>query len=208
MKIFLVEDHEIIKEGLIRIFSKQSDFEIVGESKNTEGLCAYLKSDEVDIAILSCANPESSELNTIKILRENYPGVRILVLSMYADERFAIRTIKFGAAGFLTKRAPAKEFVAAVRKIMTGNKYIESALSESISLKAIDKNNQLSHEKLSDREFEVMRKIASGKRLIDIASDLSLSINTISTYRTRILEKMNMRSTVEIIRYVLDHNLQ
>jgi len=116
--------------------------------------------------------------------------------------------MKYGATGFLTKKAPAKEFVSAIRKISGGNKYIESSLSESISLKAIDKNNQLSHEKLSDREFEVMRKIASGKRLIDIASDLSLSINTISTYRTRILEKMNMRSTVEIIRYVLDHNLQ
>lgn len=208
MKIFLVEDHEIIKEGLIRVFSKQNDFEIAGEAKNVEGLCTFLKSDEVDVAIISFASPESSELNIIKNLREDYPNLKILVLSMYADERFAVRTMKFGAAGFLTKRAPAKEFIAAVRKIISGNKYIESTLSESISLKAIDKNSQLSHEKLSDREFEVMRKIASGKRLIDIASDLSLSINTISTYRTRILEKMNMRSTVEIIRYVLDHNLQ
>jgi DNA-binding NarL/FixJ family response regulator len=208
MKIFLVEEHEIIKEGLIRVFSKQSDFEIVGEANNVEGLYSFLKTDEVDIVLISFASPESSELDIIKNLKENYPGIKILVLSMYADERFAIRTMKFGAAGFLTKKAPVKEFVAAVRKIMNGNKYIESALSESISIKAIDKNNQLSHEKLSDREFEVMRKIASGKRLIDIASDLSLSINTISTYRTRILEKMNMRSTVEIIRYVLDHNLQ
>ena len=208
MKIFIVEGHEIIKEGLIKVFSKQSDFEIVGESKNVEGLISYLKSSEVDIVIISFAIPETNELNTIKNLNDNYPNLKILVLSMYADERFAIRTIKFGAVGFLTKRAPAKEFVAAVRKIMSGNTYIESSLSESISSKSSDKNNQLSHEKLSDREFEVMRKIASGKRLIDIASDLSLSINTISTYRTRILEKMNMRSTVEIIRYVLDHDLQ
>jgi two-component system, NarL family, invasion response regulator UvrY len=208
MKIFLVEDHEIIKEGLIKIFSRQTDFEIVGEAKDVEGLYAYLKGDEIDVVIISFANPESGELNVIKNLKESYPNVKIIVLSMYADERFAIRTLKYGASGFLTKRAPSKEFVAAVRKVISGGKYIESALSESISLKAIDKNNQLSHEKLSDREFEVMRKIASGKRLIDIASDLSLSINTISTYRTRILEKMNMRSTVEIIRYVLDHNLQ
>ncbi|MDR3625184.1 MAG: response regulator transcription factor [Ignavibacteriaceae bacterium] len=208
MKIFLVEEHEIIKEGLIRVFSKQNDIEIIGESNNVEGLYSFLKNDEADIVLIGFASPESSELDIIKKLRENYPEIKILVLSMYADERFAIRIMKYGASGFLTKKAPAKEFVVAVRKIMNGNKYVESALSESISLKAIDKNNQLSHEKLSDREFEVMRKIASGKRLIDIASDLSLSINTISTYRTRILEKMNMRSTVEIIRYVLDHNLQ
>lgn len=208
MRIFIVEDHEIIKEGLIKIFSKQNDFEIVGESVKVEGLHSYLKSGEVDIVIISFANPESNELNTIKNLNDNYPNLKILVLSMYADERFAIRTIKFGAVGFLTKRAPAKEFVTAVRKIMSGNKYIESSISESISSNSLDKNNQLSHEKLSDREFEVMRKIASGKKLIDIASDLSLSINTISTYRTRILEKMDMKSTVEIIRYVLDHDLQ
>ena len=208
MKIFLVEDHEIIKEGLKKIFSEQNDIEIAGEAKNIDGLYTFLKSDEPEVVLISFANPESSELAAIKNLKELYPNIKILVLSMYSDERFAIRTMKYGASGFLTKRAPAKEFVAAVRKIADGNKYIESTLSESISLKSIDRNNQLTHEKLSDREFEVMRKIASGKRLIDIASDLSLSINTISTYRTRILEKMNMRSTVEIIRYVLDHNLQ
>jgi DNA-binding NarL/FixJ family response regulator len=208
MKIFLVEDHEIINEGLKKIFSEQNDFEIAGESKNIDGLYTFLKSEEPEVALISFANPESSELAAIKNLKECHPNIKILVLSMYSDERFAIRTMKYGASGFLTKRAPAKEFVVAVRKIAAGNKYIESSLSESISLKAIDRNNQLNHEKLSDREFEVMRKIASGKRLIDIASDLSLSINTISTYRTRILEKMSMRSTVEIIRYVLDHNLQ
>lgn len=208
MKIFLVEDHEIIKEGMIKIFSRQSDFEIVGESKNIEGLYSFLKSEEAEIVVIGCANPESMELTIIRNFTESFPNIKILVLSMYSDERFAIRTMKLGAAGFLTKRTSAKELVAAVRKIAGGSKYIEVALSESISLKAIDKNNQLSHEKLSDREFEVMRKIASGKRLIDIASDLALSINTVSTYRTRILEKMNMRSTVEIIRYVLDHNLQ
>jgi DNA-binding NarL/FixJ family response regulator len=208
MKIFIIEDHEIIKEGLIKVLSKQSDFEIIGDAKNVEGLYIYLRSGEVDVVIISFANPESSELNTIKRLRENHPKIKILVLSLYSDERFAIRTLKFGAIGFLTIKASSKEFVGAVRKIVSGNKYVESRLSESISLKTIDKSNLLAHEKLSDREFEVMRKIASGKRLIDIASELSLSINTISTYRTRILEKMNMKSTVEIIRYVLDHNLQ
>ena len=208
MKIFIVEDHEIIKEGLLNVFSKQSDIEIVGEAINVDGLYIYLKNSEVDVVIISLSSPESSNLNTIKNLNTDHPNLKILVLSMYSDERFAVRTFKFGAVGFLTKKAPAREFVAAVRMIMNGNKYIETTLSESISLKNIDKNKQLLHEKLSDREFEVMRKIASGKRLIDIASDLSLSINTISTYKTRILEKMNMRSTVEIIRYVLDHDLQ
>ena len=144
MKIFLVEDHEIIKEGLIRVFSKQSDFEIAGEAKMLRDFVFILKVMKLMAAIISFASPESNELDIIKNLMESYPNLKILVLSMYADERFAVRTMKFGAAGFLTKRAPAKEFIAAVRKIMSGNKYIESVTCLKVfSLKAIDKNNQL-----------------------------------------------------------------
>jgi DNA-binding NarL/FixJ family response regulator len=159
------------------------------------------------VVLIEILNSETSSLNIIKTIAEKYPDVKILVFSMYTDERFGVRALKAGASGFLTKHAGSKEIVAAVITIMKGNRYIEASLSESISLKAKSKYYFLSHEKLSGREYEVLRMMASGKRMSEIAAELSLSINTVSTYRARIFEKMNMRTTAELIRYVIEHNL-
>ncbi len=207
MRIFLVENHEIFREGLIKTLTNQMNFEIVGNTDDLEEIYPNLIRLNVDLLILSLSTTGKNEIELIQDLSYQFPNTKILILCNHLSEQFAARTIKAGASGFISKKITSKELITAIVKIMSGQKYLESELSTNISLHSLDKNYVLPHEELSGRELEVMLLIAKGKKISKIASDLSLSINTISTYKARIFEKMNMKSTAEIIRYVLEHNL-
>ncbi|MCL5028435.1 MAG: response regulator transcription factor [Bacteroidetes bacterium] len=207
MRIFVVENHEIFKEGLIKILNSQTNFEVVGSASLPEEIYSNFVRLNVDVLVLSITFYGKNEIELIQDLINKFPNIKILILCEHASERLALRLIQSGASGFVSKKITANELITALMKIMSGLKYIESELSASISLHSMYKSYSLPHEKLSDREIEVMRLIANGKKISKIASDLSLSINTISTYKTRIFEKMNMKSTAEIIRYVFEHNL-
>ena len=207
MRIFIVEDHAIFKEGLIKILNNQPGYEVVGTSNSSGDIYSKLSALNIDLIILGCTFAGKFETDIIDQLKNNFPKTKVLILCEHSSHLFALRFIKAGASGFISKKIIIDEFMEALIKIKSGQKYIESNLSSFIVANSLDKNSILPHEKLSNREMEVLRLIANGKKISKIAADLSLSINTISTYKSRIFEKLNMKSTAEIIRYVFEHNL-
>lgn len=207
MKVIIVDDHELIREGLKKVLVKHSDLEVVGEAAHSQGLLDLLDRHEVDVVILDISMPGKSGLELLRDIKNLYPKVRTLVLSMYPEDRFAIRALKAGASGYLSKQSAAKELVNALRKIMSGGKYISPALAEQLVLEIETPSDKPLHEKLSNREFEIMLKISLGKSVSEIADELILSVNTITSYRARVMQKMNMKSNAEIIRYALKNQL-
>ena len=209
MKVIIVDDHELIREGLKKVLIKNSDIEIVGEAGDSQELLDLLNHNhnKVDIVILDISMPGRSGLELLRDIKDLHPDVKTLVLSMHPEDRFAIRTLKAGASGYLSKHSAAKELVNALRKIKSGGKYISQALAEQLALEIETPSDKPLHEKLSNREFEIMLKISLGKSVSEIAEELVLSVNTITSYRTRVMQKMNMRSNAEIIRYAIKNQL-
>ena len=207
MKIIIADDHELIREGLKKVLVKNSEIEVVAEAASSWELLEILSKKEVDIVVLDISMPGKSGLETLRDIKNYYPKVKTLILSMHPEERFAIRALKSGASGYLSKQSAAKELENALLKIMHGGKYISNAVAEQLALEIETPSDKALHEKLSNREFEIMIKISQGKSVSDIADELSLSVNTITSYRTRLLQKMNMKSNAELIRYSLKNQL-
>ena len=207
MNILIADDHELIREGLKKVLLKQTDLKVVGEASNTVEMFNLLGQEDVDIVILDISMPGRTGLDSLTELKSRFPKVRALILSMHPEERFAVRALKAGASGYMTKESAAQELVQAIRKIAGGGKYISSSLAEYLAMEIGSDNDRQLHELLSNREYEIMIMISVGKSVGKIAEELSLSINTITSYRSRILEKMNMKSNAEIIRYAVKHQL-
>jgi len=207
IKILIADDHAIVREGLKQIVAEESDMKVTGEAGNADEVFEILKTNNFDIAILDISMPGKSGLDLLKDLKIHYPKLPVLILSMYGEEQYGIRALKAGALGYLRKVSAPNELVTAIRKIVSGGKYISQALAEKLADAVDDSYNKLPHEILSDREFEVMCKIASGESAEKISDDLSISIHTFYTYRNRIFEKMNMKSNVELTQYVINNKL-
>lgn len=205
--VLIVDDHELIREGLKKTIRRQEDMHVVGEARDYSEMLQCLQQQSADAIVLDITMPGKNGLDILKELKIRYPGIRTIVLSMHPEDRFAVRALKAGAAGYLTKEAAATELISAIRKIVTGGKYISSTLAEKLADEIVNDNGGAPHETLSDREYEVACLIASGKSTGEIAQILSLSVNTITTYRARIMEKMSMESNAELIRYALEHRL-
>lgn len=208
IKIVIADDHPFIREGIKKVMDGKMDLEIIGEAENGNELLAILEEETPNILILDITMPGTSGLELLKQLNSLYPNLPVLVLSIHSEERFAIRALKAGAYGYLTKTSISDELIKAIRKIVTENrKYITPEVAEQLASQ-VDMNKEGAlHEDLSDREFEVLCMIASGKDVNEIADELSLSPQTIHTYRTRIKEKMNISSNVEMTRYAIENNL-
>jgi DNA-binding NarL/FixJ family response regulator len=207
MKIIIVDDHELIREGLKKVTAKESDIEVMGEASNSDELFELLDKHEVDIVILDISLPGRSGIDIITDIKIQAPDTKILILSMHPEDRFAVQALKAGASGYITKNNASKSLVAALRKISDGRKYITSNLAEQLATELEMNYEKPLHESLSTREFEVMRLMAQGKAVRDIAETLSISANTVASYRSRILEKMKMKSNAEIIRYAIEQKL-
>jgi two-component system, NarL family, invasion response regulator UvrY len=207
IRILIVDDHAIIREGLIRIVQFEPDMEVAGSVKNSSEAINILTDHPVDVVILDINMPGRSGLDIIKDVKQLQPNAAILMLSMYSEEMFAIRALKAGASGYLTKDMATEELISAVRIIHSGRKYITPSLAENMANNLQEKTEHNTHDCLSDREFEVMCLIGSGKSVSEIAEILSLSSRTISTYRTRILQKMNFANTAKIMQYAISKSL-
>lgn len=207
MKIIIADDHELIREGLKKVLLKNSDIEVVGEACNSAELLDMLSETEIDIVVLDITMPGKSGLETLRDIKNYYPKVKTLILSMHPEERFAIRALKSGASGYLSKQSAAKELVNALVKIMSGGKYISNVVAEQLAMEIEIPSDKPLHEKLSNREFEILIKISQGKPVSEIADELSLSVNTVTSYRSRLMQKMNMKTNAEIIRYSLKNQL-
>ena len=204
LKIVIVDDHPVIRRGLKQIITEEPNIEVIGEAENAQVALTLIRETDCDAVILDITMPGTSGLDVLKQVKCEYPKLPVLILSVHPEEQYAVRVIRAGASGYMTKDNTPDELIKAIRKIASGGKYITPFLAEKL-VSVLDASQKLLHEKLSDREFQVMRMIASGKAISDIAEELCLSGKTVSTYRARILKKMNMKSNAELIRYALEN---
>lgn len=207
INIIIVDDHYFLREGLKKILSDESDIKVIAEAGNADDGLELIRKLSPDIGILDISLPGKSGLDILKDIKLLNSKIKILMLSMHPEERFAVRAIKSGASGYLTKESAPDELVKAIRTVLKGKKYVSKEFAERLVDLLAGDSDKVPHELLSDREFEVFIKIASGKKTSIIAKELSLSINTVNTYRLRILDKMNLESNVELTQYALKNNL-
>jgi len=207
IKILIADDHAIVREGLKQIVAEEKDMLVAGEAGNANEMFDLLKKEKFAIIILDISMPGRSGLEALKFLKKNYPEVPTLILSMFSEEQYGLRALKAGAAGYLKKVSAPTELVSAIRKIVSGGKYINQSLAERLADEYDSDRKERMHDKLSNREYQIMCLIASGKSAEEIAHDLSISINTVYSYRNRILEKMHLKSNVELTQYALQNKL-
>ncbi len=206
-RILIIDDHEIVRDGLKNILNEQPEDTIFGEASTPPEALALATEQDWDVAVLDLSLGGRSGLEVLKELKRIRPRLRVLILSMHSEEQYARRAFKAGAAGYITKDSPRAELVKAISKVANGGRYVSRALAEDLVLDLERGSDRPPHETLSNREFEVMRLIASGKTVGEIAILLSLSDKTISTYRARILDKTGMRTNAELTHYAIKNNL-
>ncbi len=206
IRILLVDDHGMVRNGIRLMFANDPDLEVTGEADSAQQALALIRDQAFDVALVDISLPDRSGLDLLKQLVEQRPKMAVLIISMYSEEVYAVRALKHGAAGYLTKDSSAAAMVAAVRKAATGGKVISSATAQKLA-GMIGGDGLAAHEHLSDRELEVMKMIAAGESLVLIAERLHLSPSTVTTYRTRILEKMSLKNNAELTRYVFGNQL-
>jgi DNA-binding NarL/FixJ family response regulator len=207
IKVLIADDHPIVRQGMRQILSDIPDMKVTGEAVNAQETLEQVRAGGWDVLVLDITMPDRTGFDILKELKHAQPHLPVLVLSIHAEEQLAVRVLKAGASGYLTKENAPGELVKAIRKIVSGGKYISRNLAESLAFGLDADSDQPLHETLSDREFQVMQMMASGKTLAEIAEALSLSAKTVSTYRTRLLEKMNLKTNAEIIRYAIENGL-
>ncbi|MBN2289729.1 MAG: response regulator transcription factor [Candidatus Glassbacteria bacterium] len=206
-RIIIADDHPIVREGLKKILEKTNDILVAGEAGTGEELLGLVRESDCDIVLLDITMPGRGGLEILEQLRAEKPGVKVLVLSVHPEEYYAVRVLKAGASGYLNKEKAPAELIKAIRKVALGGKYVSPALAEMLAFELETGRDRTPHELLSNREFQVMCLIASGKTVSQVAAELSLSVRTISTYRSRILEKMKMKSNAELTRYAIKNQL-
>ncbi|HNW30459.1 MAG TPA: response regulator transcription factor [Spirochaetota bacterium] len=206
-RIIIADDHEIVRAGLKQIIADDPELSVDGEAGDGQELLEKLRKKRYDVVLLDMKMPGRSGLEILKQLKMEHPSLPVLVLSMHPEEQYAVRTIRAGASGYITKETAPERLVEAIRKVCAGGKYISASLAEQLADSIADSRSKPPHEYLTDREFQVMCMIASGKTITEIAKELFLSVKTISTYRQRILEKMNMKNNAELTHYVISNNL-
>lgn len=207
MKLLICDDHKIVREGLRQILLQIEEVSSIIEASNGSEVCAILKESAIDIVILDISLPDKNGLEVLQIVKEKWPSTNVLMLSMHPQEQYAIRALKLGAAGYLTKDTASDELLMAVKKISAGGKYISQSLAESMALQFKLKAQQHKHELLSQREFEIMIQLANGKSLLEIGNILCISAKTVSTYRGRIMAKMELNKNTELAIYCIENDL-
>jgi DNA-binding NarL/FixJ family response regulator len=207
IRIVVADDHTIVREGLKQVLSAASDLSIVGEAQTGHEVLERVRGLEFDVLLLDMSMPGKSGIELIKQVRGEKPKLRILVLSMHQEQQYAVRAIKAGASGYLTKESAAVQLVAAIRKVAAGGAFITDAVAEQLALGAMPQTEGMPHSALSDREFQVFQLLVSGKAVSKIAEALNLSVKTVSTHKARIMQKMNMSNPAELVRYAIKHRL-
>jgi two-component system invasion response regulator UvrY len=207
IRTLIADDHAVVRQGLRQILQDTSDMQVTGEAASGPEALDRVRDDSYDVVVLDITMPGRSGFDVLKELRVERPGLPVLVLSMHPEEQFAVRLLKAGAAGYLNKESAPEELVKAIRKVVAGGRYVSPTLAEKLAFELDAGSDRLAHETLSDREFLVMRMMASGKTVKEIATELALSVKTISTYRARILTKMNLHTNAELIHYAISNQL-
>ena len=207
IRVLIVDDHEVVRRGLKSLLGGESDVVVAAEAGNGHEVFRALRRNHFDVAVLDISMEGESGLDLLPQLRKQHPKLPVIVLTMHPENRFGFRALKAGATGYITKDRAPKELAQAIRKVATGGTFISEPLVEMLAYGLRSRDAKPIHETLSDREYQIMRLIASGKSIKEIAGDLSISGGTVYTHRERILEKMRMRTNVEIARYAVQNRL-
>jgi DNA-binding NarL/FixJ family response regulator len=207
MRILIADDHAVLRQGLKQILAEEFESVEFGEAADTQETIELLWKKSWDVLVLDINMPGRSGLDVLKEVKQHFPKMPVLVMSMFPEDQLAVRVLKAGASGYLNKQAAPEELVAAIRKVITGGRYVSATLAERLAAELSRASDKFPHETLSDREFQVMQKLVEGKPLKDIATELSLSVKTISTFRSRLLEKLGVQSNVDLVRYSIQHGL-
>ena len=207
IRLLVADDHSLIREGLAKVFSREADIEVTAQATNASEAVSIATGGDIDVAILDFNMPGRSGLDALAHIRASHPKLPVIILSMMPEREIALRALKAGADGFVSKESAAEEIVGAVRTVASGSKYVSATVAELLAVGITGPSVSTPHEALSNREFQVMRLIASGNGTRQIAEELSLSVNTIATYRRRILEKLSLQNEVDVVRYAVQHGL-
>lgn len=207
LRVLIADDHAIVRQGLRQILSDTPDLEVAGEADNGVAAIQLARQQPWDVMLMDVSMPDRNGIDALKIIRKEFPRLPVLILSMYPEDQYAIRALKAGAAGYLTKQSAPEQLVHAIRQVASGKKYVSAALALELADAISDDSERAPHEKLSDREYQTLCLIASGKTLTQIGEELNLSVKTVSVYRARLLEKMKLHNNAELTHYGLKHGL-
>jgi DNA-binding NarL/FixJ family response regulator len=207
IRVLIADDHVIVRKGMIQVLSSADDITVAGEANDGYEALDRIKAGKFDVVVLDIALPGRNGLETLKHIKLEYPNLPVLILSMYPEEHYAVRVLKAGGAGYITKENASRELADAIRLAADGRKYITPTLAEKLAGELHFAGGRLPHENLSDREFNILCLIAKGKSNTEISDDLALSIKTVATYRSRLLEKMGMKSNAELTHYAVQNRL-
>ena len=205
--VLIADDHAIVRQGLRLILSETDDLVVAGEAEDGADAMLLARQQHWDVFLLDVTMPNRDGIDTLKQLKKEFPRAPVLILSMHPEEQFAVRALKAGASGYLNKQSAPEQLVTAIRQVAMGKKYVSAAVAQQLANAISDDSDKPPHERITDREYQVLSLIASGKTLTQVAETLNLGVATVSTYRARLLEKMGLRSTAELIRYGLEHGL-
>lgn len=207
MNIIIADDHTVVRQGLKQILAAEADMRVVGEAKDFGETLEVVRKLDWDVLVLDYSMPGGNGLRVLKEIKQAYPRRPVLILSMHPEDAIAISALRAGAAGYIGKECASEELTVAIRKAVSGKKYVSASLAEKLALELEGGSEGLPHETLSDREYRVMWMMASGKSITHIAEELSLSPNTVSTYRVRILKKLKVENNADLVRYAVKHGL-
>jgi DNA-binding NarL/FixJ family response regulator len=207
IRVFIADDHPVVRAGIKQILAEADDIELCGEAESGQEVIDKLDAAKPDVLILDIAMPGRNGIETLKRVADNDPDIAVIILSMYPEDQYALRLLKSGASGYLTKECASEQLVSAVRKVAGGRKYISPVLAEILADNIAGNGDQPAHQDLSNREYQIFCLLASGRRVSEIAEDLSLSVKTVSTYRTRILRKMHLTKNAELTYYAIKNKL-
>ncbi len=207
IRVFIADDHAIVREGLKQILAESPDIIVAGEAENGLDAIKLFRKSKCHVMLLDISMPDRSGIDVLKQVKKENPEIAVLMLSMHREDQYAIRSLKAGASGYLTKQSAPKELVTAIRQVATGQKYVSAALAQELASTIGDDHDTALHDTLSDREYQTLTMIASGKTVSAIAEELSLSVKTISEYRARLLVKMKLKNSAELTHYAIKNQL-
>jgi two-component system, NarL family, invasion response regulator UvrY len=207
IRVFIADDHAIVREGLKQILAESPDIIVAGEAENGVDAIKLFRKSKCHVMLLDISMPDRSGIEVLKQVKKEHPELAVLMLSMHREDQYAIRSLKAGAAGYLTKQSAPRELVTAIRQVAAGQKYVSAALAQELAASVADDHETALHDTLSDREYQTLTMLASGKTVSAIAKELSLSVKTISEYRARLLVKMKLKNSAELTHYAIKNQL-
>jgi two-component system, NarL family, invasion response regulator UvrY len=207
IRVFIADDHAIVREGLKQILAEQRDIAVTGEAETGLDAVKLFRKSRCNVLLLDISLPDRNGIEVLKQIKKDKPELAVLMLSMHREDQYAIRALKAGAAGYLTKQSAPRELVTAIRQVASGQRYVSPVLAQVLAAQVGDGHEAAPHEGLSDREYQTLTMIASGKTVSEIAGELSLSVKTVSEYRSRLLSKMKLKTSAELTHYAIRNQL-